>query len=115
MAKKLQYIDEHKVEVARFVKHIVPWLTIIASVLAVLVSGGWLDTPAKSKNVHVIAERVEINANRIRDIEEILRGVSVDSAVTAQKLLSIEKQIGSIDSKLEKILQRIIARSDNRK
>lgn len=110
MASTRQYIAEHKSVLKLCAKHILPWLTILLSILAFLFDQGWLDKPAKERDVYAIAEKVESNKKRIDKVEDIVRGISVSTAVTAKELSSINKQIGSIERDIRQILNSLLSR-----
>ena len=119
MDETQQYIVEHRDTVWKFCKHIVPYITVILGALVFLTNGGWLDAPARSSIVNGIIVDVGVIKNHIHSLQEAIKKTSVNNAVTAQKLLSIDQRMGSadtrlksIDSKLDRIIERMIQRSE---
>ena len=103
------FLDEHRGEVGRFVKHILPYIMVVLSILGFLVAAGWLDLPAKARDVSTVLAQTTSNKTHIDAMKKTVREIKVINAVTSQRLLSIDNQQRSMDRKLDKIIDNLIA------
>lgn len=111
MTAAKQYLAEHLIYLINFIKHGRLWITIILSIFAVLYNAGYLDKPAKERDVLAIAKNVESNKKRIGKVEDNVREISISIAGTAKELSSINKQIGFIKGDIRQILNSLLSQS----
>lgn len=109
------FLDEHKTELSRMVKHLGPYLVAFWGVIGALVAQGWLDTPARSQTVAAVEEKAnaankkaDLNSAQIVVINKTLHEIEVNSGKTSESLKSMEREQQRQTQALEKIVDHLL-------
>jgi len=104
----MTYVTEHKSEVWRFLKHLGPWVAgfwaILISIIAGAIASGWVDLPVRAQTVAAIEKTVKLNTKNLSLLTAKQQELVTENALNSQQLTNIEKKVGGVDDKLDKIL-----------
>lgn len=100
-----EYINEHRIEVWRFVKHQGPY---VMAIVGVLITAGWLNLPARSADVEKNSVRITTNEEAIKNIGETLQNLDRRDAQQTTQLDAIGEQLDRTNDSLDLITRHLL-------
>lgn len=103
-----KYLQEHKVEGPRIVKHAAPYFIMFWTFLGSLVAWGWLDVPARSQDLRSVEQRAIANEHAITKLNDILDEIQRQDAARTETLRSIEQSQERTRRAVERMTEYLI-------